>query len=83
MTLTFPVQIGIDRCGCLNEWFRRCRVRQAWRCAMHEDRYVRVESVLSLRRCESCLTRRARYRVTFSDRAAWLVCFECELPRST
>ena len=50
MTITFPVQIGTDPCGCLNEWFQRSRVPQALRCAMHADRYVRVESGLSLRR---------------------------------
>ena len=83
MTLTSSLQIGIDPCGCLNESLRRHRVLQLWRCPTHEERYVRVEAVLPLRRCESCRRRRGRYRMTFSDGAAWLVCFGCEMPRST
>ncbi len=82
MTLTSPVRIGIDPCGCLNESLRRWRVLQVWRCPRHDNRYVRVEAVLALRRCESCRRMRARYRMTFGDGEAWLVCFECEMPRS-
>ena len=82
MTLTSPVRIGIDPCGCLHESLRRCRVLQLWRCPLHVECYVRVEAVLPLRRCESCRRRWARYRMTFGDGAAWLLCFGCELPRS-
>lgn len=83
MTLTSPVRIGIDPCGCLHESLHRWRVIQTWRCPRHDKRYVLVEAVLPLRRCESCLRLRARCRLTFSDGEAWLVCLECEMPRST
>ena len=82
MTFTARLEIGIDPCGCLNESLRRCRVLRVWRCRRHEGRYVRVEAVVPLRRCESCRRRRARYRMSFADGATFMLCFGCELPRS-
>ena len=82
MTLISRVRIGIQPCGCIHESSALWRALQHWRCPTHEDRYVHAAFLVTLRRCESCRQRRARYRMTFSDGASWLVCFECELPRS-
>lgn len=78
MTLTTQLRIGIAPCGCLHELRNRRRVIEVWRCPLHRGRYIRIESVWPWRRCESCRRRRGRYRATFSDRASWLLCLECE-----
>ena len=84
MTLvSLPLRIGIQPCGCIHESFRRFRVLRIWRCPIHEKRFVRAESMLPVRWCESCCRRRARYRMTFSDGVTFALCFGCELPRST
>jgi hypothetical protein len=79
--LTPRLRVGISPCGCLHESLRRYRVLQVWRCPMHDDWYVRAEALLPGRRCESCQTRRARYRLTFGDGVSFLLCFECEPAR--
>ena len=82
MTPVSPLRGATDPCGCFHESLHRWRVLRFWRCRLHYDRYVRAEVVFPVRRCESCGRRRARYRVTFGDGAAWLLCPGCELPRS-
>lgn len=76
--LTHRLRAGISPCGCLHESRRRHRVIQVWRCPVHDDWYVRAEALWPRCRCESCQTRRARYRLTFGDGVSFLLCFECE-----
>lgn len=76
-----PLRFGLAPCGCLHEYRCRQRVVEAWRCEFHVELYRRIESVWSLRRCESCLRRAARYRIVFGDGATWLLCFGCEPAR--
>ncbi len=76
--LTPRLRVGISPCGCLHESLRRCRVLQVWRCRLHDDWYTRAEALWARRRCESCQSRRARYRLTFGDGVSFLLCFECE-----
>jgi hypothetical protein len=79
--LTPRLKAGISPCGCLHESLRRHRVIQVWRCSIHDDWYVRAEALWPRRRCESCWTRRARYRLTFGDGVSFRLCFECEPER--
>lgn len=82
MTLLTPkLRIGIAPCGCIHEVKRHHRVLQMWRCPIHDDRYVKVETVWPWRRCESCRLRRARYRMTFPGGVSFRFCFGCEPER--
>ena len=75
MILT-SARVGVAICGCLHETIQD-RLVQVWRCQRHADRFVRVQAMGTLRRCESCRRRRVRWRVTFGDGARWLVCSGC------
>ena len=80
--LTSTVRFGLAPCGCLHESYRRHRVIRAWRCETHSNSYVLVEVLLPwMLRCDSCRKHWAKYRATFSDGVAFVLCEHCETPR--
>jgi hypothetical protein len=72
-----PLRFGIEPCGCLTEQ-PRWSVRMWSRCLEHVDKFIRVEAVYTLRRCESCRCRMACFRVSFGDGDRWLTCRFCD-----
>lgn len=76
--MTAPsLRVTVRECGCLVEQ-PRWSVMYWARCVDHRHRFVRVQMVHGLRRCESCRQRMAMARVEFADGSRWLVCRWCE-----